>query len=514
MMRSLFSGVSGMRNHQIQMDVIGNNIANVNTVGFKGSRVSFQELLNQTVRGGSAAQANRGGTNPMQIGLGARIGAIETLQTPGSIQSTGKSTDLAIQGDGYFVVSDGGRNLFTRSGAFTVDEEGWVTNGSNGYRVMGWNARDGVVNPTESPVPVQIPKGETMAPIATTTVEYTGNLDARTTGSLRFQPDPVTVASPTDPTDTAQLSFTLRPTGALNEWAWEITTSNGVLSGASGTLQLGNSGQVIAQSGGPATLTLSTGTVTIYPPSVTEAGGGVFSTDAAKTMSISSGSFAPPAPQPIAVDVFDSLGQTHSVTIAYTKVGDDQWSWQATDAGGASVGNGTLRFEPSGKLAEATGGPIQFTPPGASTVEITPDFTRVTQFAEPASQAVRQQNGYPSGTLNDFYVDNSGMLRGVFSNGLERLLGQISLANFSNPAGLMKAGDTLYAESSNSGSASIGGSGIGGRGNVTAGSLEMSNVDLSQEFTTMIVTQRGFQANSRVITTSDEMLQELVNLKR
>ncbi|MEW6723378.1 MAG: flagellar hook protein FlgE [Bacillota bacterium] len=407
MMRSLFAGVSGLRNHQIRMDVIGNNIANVNTMGFKAGRVSFQEVFNQTIRGASSALGNRGGTNPQQVGLGMNVGSIDTLQTQGNLQLTGKMTDMAIQGNGFFVLNSGAGLVYGRAGNFDLDANGWLTNPGNGMKVMGWMANTNGVLPVtdESNLSeLRIPVGQPIAGKATTQVVYSQNLDSRT--------------------------------AAGSSW---VTS----------------------------------------------------------------------------VGVYDEKGATHAVTVTFTRTGTpNQWDWSASGTG--VTGSGIVTFNPDGSYASMTGGPIvvDLTAEGTTDISFGLDLGRMTQGAEPSTASAVERDGYPMGSLETFTIDASGTITGVFSNGLNQKLGQIAVCSFSNPGGLLRQGDNVYVESNNSGLRQIGQAGTGGRGIIAPGSLEMSNVDLSLQFTDMIITQRGFQANSRIITTSDEMLQELVNLKR
>ncbi len=405
-MRSLFSGVSALKNHQVRMDVIGNNIANVNTVGFKSSRVTFRDTLSQTLRAASSPQGGRGGVNPMQVGLGMALGSIQTNQTQGSPEMTGRQTDMAIEGNGFFVLSDGPRRFYTRAGLFDVDGDGSLISSVNGMKVMGWRAATGQIDIDQPMEALLIPMGKTINPIATTTIKFGGNLDSR-------------IAA----------------------------------------------GESVTQT----------------------------------------------------VEVFDSLGDTHSVNLTFTKTdtGSNTWSWTASGGSGTVAGgSGTIMFDTSGNMINATGPAFQFTPPGANSVSITPDFTGVVQNAAEGTLVFKSQDGYPQGTLVGYSVDDSGVIIGEYSNGLTENLAQIATAVFSNPNGLLRAGDTTFTVSANSGEPEVGQPGNGANGKLTPGALEMSNVDLSQEFTDMIITQRGFQANSRIITTSDEMLQELVNLKR
>ena len=421
MLRSMFSAISGLRGHQIMMDVIGNNIANVNTVGFKAGRVNFQDILSQTLHGATAPSGGLGSIDPAQIGLGMTVAGIDVLQTQGNLQSTGKTTDMAIQGDGFFVESDGSATYYTRDGAFDIGLDGSLSNPASGMKVQGWQAdANGNIDITQPISNLTIPIGQRTTALATSTISLSGNLDA---GSA-------------------------------------------------------NATQV------PTTMT-----------------------------------------------VFDSLGISHSVKVTFTKTGAGAWNWaasaDASDTGiaiaqtpasagppaVAPVNNGTISYTSGGVFSAQTGS-LSFTfPNGATATAPSISLNAMTQFSG-TSQPAAQTNGFNSGTLVTFAVGNAGELSGVYSNGQTQVLGQIALANFLNSAGLLRAGQNNFSATSASGAAAIGTPATGGRGSVTTGALEMSNVDLATQFTGMITAERGFQANSRVITTSDEMLQELVNLKR
>ena len=444
MMRSMFSGVSGLRAHQTKMDVIGNNVANVNTLGFKSGRVTFQEVFNQTLRGAGAPDAalGRGGTNPMQIGLGTGVGAVDTMMTRGSSQRTDNPTDLSIEGEGFFIVkgSNADSFKFTRAGNFGLDKLGNLVSGS-GMNVYGW-------------------------------MSY----EPQTDGSVKFDTE-----------------AEIKP---INLYTDEANGNKRVISAKAtkNALFAGN---------------LDSGTPAVGDTS----GDPQFSTP---------------------FTVYDSLGNAHEMVINYWKTGanatDSEWSYEVKEktidndgntqyvdvAGG---GSGNLNFNSAGKLVPPTTDPafplIQVTSIGADTIEIAPDFSSITQFAADSSVKPTNIDGYSTGNLVTFNVGSDGMLTGIYSNGQQQPLGLVALASFSNPAGLQKVGENLFITSTNSGEFTKGVQvGSEGVGSLSPGTLEMSNVDLSREFTDMIVTQRGFQANSRIITTSDEMLQELVNLKR
>ncbi|MCB0209418.1 MAG: flagellar hook protein FlgE [Anaerolineae bacterium] len=411
MMRSMSLAISALRNHQTYMDVVSNNISNVNTTGYKGSRISFQELLNQTLRGSSAPRGGVGGLNPVQIGLGMALAGVDTIFTQGSLQDTGKLTDLAIQGDGFFILDSGEGFFYSRDGNLDVGLDGSLLNLATGFPVAGWQAdEDGAIDTTQPLEKIQVPFGQTMARV-TSEMELRGNLDAQA-----------------DAGDTAV-----------------VTTS-----------------------------------------------------------------------------VYDSLGTVHDITVTFTKdATNNQWSWTAStadgDIGGLTPAGTTIGFNTDGSYSDtnpATTLSIAYNNGADSPVTIDLDFSNLTQLDGLSSIATSSQNGLPPGDLSTFTVGITGEVVGIFSNGLNRKLGQIAMATFLNPGGLLKEGQSLFATSANSGVAQVGLPGQDGRGQISGGYLEMSNVELAQQFTSMIVAQRGFQANSRVITTSDEMLQELVNLKR
>lgn len=422
MMRSMFAGVSGLKNHQTRMDVIGNNIANVNTVGFKASRVNFQDILSQTLQGASSGQGVRGGTNPMQVGLGMGLASIDTLFTDGSFQPTGKQTDLSIQGSGFFVLSDGVNQVYTRAGAFDFDNQGNFLVPGTGYKVMGWKADATGMIDTNAPVQnLVVPVGTAMPAKVSSSVTYANNLSASATAGVTSQ-------------------------------------------------------------------------------------------------------------VPASIDVYDSQGNAYNLGGTFQKTDDNEWSFTpnatVVDAKNnkiADVSGGpfTINFNGNGAYVSDSGGTITIDPTfvggpyaGAGTFTITPSFSTMTQYGgESTAQAV-DRDGYAQGTLESNTIDTDGIITGRFSNGQSQALGRVALATFNNPTGLSKVGDNLYSQSNNSGLAQVGPANSGGRGKFNPGSLEMANVDLAQEFSNMIITQRGFQANSKIISVSDEMLQELANLKR
>lgn len=453
-MRSLYSAVSGLQNHQVRMDVIGNNVANVNTTGFKKGRVTFQDILSQTLTGAAKPSDERGGLNPRQIGLGMTVASIDTLMNQGSIQTTGKNTDLAITGEGFFTTKLGDRTFYTRSGNFIIDRDGMLVN-PNGLKVQGWNA-------------VTLQNGDrfvnTAAPIEDMRIPLMEKLEARETSVVRLKSN------------------------------LDIKTP------------------VLAPNATPDDIIKNTHSTSI--------------------------------------DVVDPYGLKRRMVMNFQKVGLNQWRAVATIDGipdnNIKVNVGTVKtdtnnsmlinFNTNGTIAsiqEGAGATPQTVAQGALTATVSytlPDGqTRnfnmdvgsvgkvqdsITQFSSATTTRAYYQDGYEMSYLESFKIDDSGTITGSYSNSERRVIGQIAISAFTNPAGLTKEGESLYSESNNSGMPNMGTAGTQGRGKIYAGALEMSNVDLSETFTDMIVTERGFQANSRVVTTTDNMLQEILNLKR
>lgn len=462
MMRSMYSGVAGLKNHQTRMDVIGNNIANVNTVGYKKSRVVFKDALYQSIRGASRPTDARGGTNPMGIGLGMTIASIDQIHTPSPATITNKLTDMAIDGNGYFIVSDGGQNYYTRAGAFDFDKMGNLVNTSNGYRVMGWMAdADGNIDTVQAIQPIDISAYKTSAPQQTENASFSGNLDSTMAVAQVGGAD-------IDPTDGDQ----------------HPSVDDAVITSKEVYDSLGNQ-------------------ITLYFR--------FFKHD------VDAG---PPTVSSWACDIstdpdFENMSGYDSGT-----------DFEAVDLAAGDVPTGgtrmirayNLQFNEAGGINDADLAALTLTldrsDAGADDVTIDFDFSEMTQYNTESTALLEYQDGYPMGSLLSYNIGIDGTIQGVYDNGMVMNLARVAVANFQNPSGLAQVGSSLFQESNNSGDAVVGAPGDQGMGSILPGSLEMSNVDLSEEFTDMIVTQRGFQANSRVITTSDEMLQELVNLKR
>ena len=424
MLQALLASVASIQSQQTRMSVIGNNLANVNTTAYKSSDLTFEDMISQTIQGATAPSGNLGGRNPIQYGMGVLVAGTEVNNQQGSLNATNRPSDLAIQGDGYFMVGGGNAMGYTRDGGFALDSAGDLVQRSTGLRLLGWTA------------------------------DANGTIDTT---------KPITAAS------------------ALN-------------------IQVGGTSSVQA-----------TTQVTL---------GGNLKSSAATTDSWSA-----------SVRVYDAKGGPHDLTVKFTKDAAaaagapagtaNTWSWTATEGTTAigsstSSGNAALAFDVNGKLLNPTAlGNVQLdptgTPPGQS---LTIDFSKTTQLNTDSSVSATGQNGFPVGTLESYSVDSNGVITGSFTNGLSKSLGQVAMANFSNPDGMARAGNNLWSATSNSGTPMVGTANSSGRGSMAAGYLEQSNVDMSTQLTDLIVAQRGFEANTKVVSTVNEMLQTLIQMKQ
>jgi flagellar hook protein FlgE len=536
-LRSLFSGVSGLQNHQTMMDVIGNNIANINTVGFKGSRASFSETFSQTLRSATQPTSDNGGTNPLQVGLGMSVSSVDTLFTQGSLQTTGNATDLAIQGNSFFAVNKNGQTFYTRAGAFTFDSTGTLVSSGTGAIVQGKLADTSGTLPTGTQLQdIKIALDQKSPAKATSEVDLTGNLNSDATlGSVALSGnvDPTSTVGDTITqtfavTDDYGTSHTITATltkTAADTYSVDMSTPDGTITGGPGT----------------ATFDATTGVVSSFTPSAIA----FAPTDGAPSMSLnvtSSGLTQTTGTSSVAatftkatgytdaaVTAYDSLGNQHSITIRMSKTSNtNEWTWAAITDSPATVSSGQtgkILFNADGSLKSFSyddgSTSLNMNPNnGADAMSIALNagtagsFTGISQLSSSSSVTPSSQNGYAAGTMSNISVDSSGKIIGTFTNGTVMTLGEVLLANFNNPSGLVKTGDNLYDISGNSGGAAIVEAGVSTSSTIQSGSLEQSNVDLSEQFTQMIIAQRGFQANARVITTSDDFLNELVNLKR
>lgn len=610
MMRSMFSGVSGLKTHQTKMDVVGNNIANVNTVGYKRSTVTFNEMLNQQIRGASAPSSNFfGGTNPMQVGLGVTVGSIDVVHSSGSPQSTGRSMDMSIEGEGYFVIGLGSDNYYTRAGNFGFDSENNLV-ASNGMKVKGWTAAVDASNnfnldTSQAIAPINLTALSTSQIMQATSGMTIGvNLDSRLPATAATKPAKLTgeynsgagnlnlnvngIDLPTIVLDgTEDINAVTSSINSAIETAFNTTgpfvtndltniTITGPVAGRQASVEVLSTTTSGLTAGASATGTSTTKTyissivtggdvygATAANPVILNVGEGVvvdgeFSISDGTNLIVlnadnsgdwdldpSSGRLTlksnlgvtwgganmqvnyKKADYQTSMKVYDNQGGAHDFTVTYLKVAANHWvANYAVDGDVISMGAGNLytkgmEFKTNGQIDDLVPQNASFELPytfpaasGLDPLSITVDLTNMIQVANENSTLSNIQNGFSPGSLQRISVNQTGQIIGTFSNGENIELAQVALATFSNTSGLSKVGDTLFVESRNSGLPEYGAPGTAGKGSVKPESLEMSNVDLSQEFVDMIITQRGFQANSRIITTSDEMLQELVNLKR
>jgi flagellar hook protein FlgE len=418
MLRSMFSAISGLRAHQTKLDVAGNNIANVNTVGFKGSQTVFEDTLSQVLRNGSSPNGDVAGTNPAQVGLGVKVAGITTNFGQGSTQNTGRASDFMISGDGFFVTEQGNQQLYTRAGSFDLDGVGNLVT-PDGATLQGWMANaNGVIDANGPMTSLKINQGQVLSPVATSGAAVSGNLSAAALSTDAAVTSQITMFDGLG--NAHQIGVTLKKDPAPATDQWTLTLAEGATELSSSKVQFSNSGATTGRLTSPTTVSFTPSTV------------------------------GTPTPYP---------------------------SW---------------------------------------TTPVTIDLSALTQFGGASTAAAKEtaNSGSALGTLESYSLSNDGTVVGLYSNGLRQPIGQLALATFTNPGGLEKAGNSSYRAGDNSGNPLVGAAGTGGRGTLSAGALEMSNVDLAEEFTGLIVAQRGFQANSRVITTSDEILQDLVQLKR
>ncbi len=415
----MLAGVASIKAQQTRMNVIGNNLANVNTTAYKDSRVTFQDMLSQTIRGATRPSGSLGGTNAVQYGLGVLVSSTDINSGQGSLNATNRPTDFAIQGNGFFTVSNGDAVSYTRDGSFSLDAEGDLVHSATGQRLLGWTADSatGIID-TNSPIgpssTISIPIGARTAVQQTTQINWTGNLDSRVFGA-----------------------------------------------GTPGT---------------------TSGLVRVY----------------------------------------DSLGDQHDITLSITSDSTtaNKWNWSVAGANGDTItgGTGSMTFDPTtGQMLTGSPGTVTVNPPastGTPSFTMGLDLSTISQLATDMQIQASSQNGFAPGSLSSFSVGSDGIVTGLYTNGLTRPLGEIAMAIFPNPTGLQRMGSNLWQATDNSGVPVVGAPSTGGRGQISAGFLEQSNVDISNEFTDLIVTQRGFQANTKVVTTVDEMLQDLINMKR
>ena len=553
---ALYTGLSGLNTSQFRLDVIGDNIANINTTAFKGSRTLFQTQFSRTLSGGTKPGSNQGGTNPSQIGLGSTVGAIQRFFTPGSVETTGVPSDLAIEGEGFFVLrTPENESVFTRDGAMALSADNrLITQG--GYFVQGYSV-DSDFNLIPGAVgDLSIPIGSLTTARASGSAQLDGTLDSAgelaTQGTIvRSQVlhdalnNPITGATLlTDVKnpggspllaggdvitvngvkrggrDVPSEQFIVGTTGTtVNDFlAWMdqvtgIDTSAGVAGTpgvgvtAAGELEIrGNAGTQNALSIQAGTL-LSNGAASI-PFTFTE-------TQAANGESVNT-TFV----------VYDSLGTEIPVNVTMVlesrATGATTWRYYATAGADSDVdyniGTGTVNFDSAGQFVDAPQNTIVVNRVGSGAEDpltVSLDMTRLSGLnAQQSAIVMSFQDGFAPGTLIDFSIGNDGVITGTFTNGLNQTIGQLALATFANPAGLLARSNNIFFIGPNSGEARVTPPLTLGAGGITAGALELSNVDLSREFINLITSSTAFSAASRIISTSDQLLQELLLVTR
>ncbi len=548
MMRSLFSGVSGLANQQTKMDVIGNNIANVSTVGFKASRINFAEELSQLIRP-AGTSATGGLQNGVFVGLGVRTGGIERNFSQGILEATGKSTDLGLDGDGFFVLNNGQQDFYTRAGNFHFDGNGrFVTSG--GLFVQGWTADvRGNISDTAAIGNITLDSTVISPAIATQNASIAGNLDATASPTreiLTAVRALTETAGGTAATSATGLNSLLETTAALQDGdviSITGTEPDGTAVTATFTFGAANDGTTVgdllnsingAFSGSTASLD-ATGHLVLTDNVVGESQSSiVLSADSANTGTINLPSFVMSSKGEIpevssSIQVFDSLGSSHTMNVTFQKTENPgEWTFQVSFTGDETINSGssgTLNFAADGTLETVTytngESTLEFDPGnGAELVQLNLDlenstgFSGLTQFAGTSSVNLPFQDGQAKGDLGSFAIDEQGRLFGAFTNGKTRQIAQIALARINNPEGLEHVGNNAYDLSASTGIPIVGRAGVDFATSVLSTTLEASNVDLGQEFAEMIIAQRAFQANARVITVSDQFLSEVTQLKR
>lgn len=553
---AMYTGLSGMNVNQTRIDTIGNNIANVNTTAFKSSRTLFQSQLSRLLSAGNGPSATSGGVNPTQIGLGAVVAATQRDMTAGSVETTGLNSDAAIQGGGFFIVQrPNGQQVYTRDGSFAVDTGNRLVT-TDGFAVRGYgvdanfNVIPGVLTD------ITIPRGSLTLAKATQTVTMDGDLSAggtvatqgNTTASQALVDGGGGAASAgTALTDLRAASV---PGTALFAAGDSITVA-GMTRGGSvlpdRTFVVGTDGTTLGDFAtwlqGAALIDTSAG-VPGTPGVTVENGQLVIHSNAgesnaialnANTVRNTTGSTLPfnftetaaatGSGVASAFTIYDSLGNPVNVSATYAleslAATGPVWRYYLSAPNGAgaqqTIGTGTVTFDNNGNFVSASGNQFNLDRNGTgatSPQQITLDFGAVNGLSTLTSGVVSTQDGYPTGTLVDFGIGQDGTINGTFSNGLNRPLGQIALASFSNPLGLVADSDNVYTEGPNSGPPIVTAPGLGSAGQLLGGALELSNVDLSREFIGLITSSAAFQASSRVISTSSDMLDQLLLIAR
>ena len=569
---ALFTGLSGLDVNQTSLNVVGNNIANANTTAFKSSRALFSPQFYVTDAAGTPPTSASGGSNPSEHGLGASVSTIQQDFTPGAIQSTGVSTDMAIDGSGFFVIKNNGQQQYTRDGAFTLNPNNELVTASGAF-VQGFAAdANGAIVPGQL-TNITIPLGTNSASTPTTSVTMKGNLNASGTpaagASILLSESLTTIGGGAAPTAATPLTNiantsnnatplfnvgdTLTLAGTKGGRALKASTLTITAATTLGDLTNFEQGGLGIDTSVPANPALPTPGVTLQAdatnPNAVEinvtgnegndnaleiTGSGFVNQTGVSPLAYadgtnSAGVASKPSGESVHTNmtVYDSLGNPVSVDVTAvlesTATTGNTWRFFATSpdnlagASGSVLSNGTLTFDSSGNLKASTGTSINIDRAGTgarSPLSFNLNFSALSELSSTTSNLVMStQDGMPPGTLSSFAVGNNGTVTGAYSNGMTRTLGQVALASFANPDGLNNLGGNLYTQGSDSGVAGISSPGQLGTGIIRSGSLELSNVDLSKEFTNLIIASTGFSASSKVISTSQQLIQNLLQLQ-
>ena len=534
LMNALSSAVTGINGQQKALDVIANNISNVNTTAYKSQTVSFTDLLSQTIRSGSAATATTGGTNVAQVGLGVSVGSISTDLTVGSTSATSNSTDVALSGAGYFIVASGadGEYQFTRAGNLSVDADGNLN--VDGNIVCGWESytldADGnkVFNTNGTVEAINIYSDDysgnkkVMAAKATTSADVTGVVDSGanvvtgatlqnigdTTNLTWDATTSIDVVDEQGNTTEVGINWKKCATdGTTTSWYWEASATGTTISPSSGYVAFDSNGKMVTS---------------VTPLAATIADTNTGYSDISVTTGLTAGNYT------VAVAASTTSTGKYDVTLtdpdgtAYTTTSTDGSAIFTTSSGTVTLAAPTTLTEGSSTFAVAAGTTLNFdsTPAitvaskssGTNAVNVELDLSAITTTSSSSATLSGDADGYVSGTLNSYSISSDGTIVGTYSNGQKQSIAQIALAVFQNAQGLEKVGGNLYAASVSSGNYSTVVAGTGGSGTMTSYALELSNVDLAAQFSAMMISQRAYQANTKVISTADDMLQSLINM--
>ncbi|MFQ5502191.1 MAG: flagellar hook protein FlgE [Phycisphaerae bacterium] len=563
---ALFTGLSGLNSSQFRLDIIGDNIANINTNGFKGSRTLFQTQFSRTLSSGTKPAGNQGGTNPVQIGLGSTIGAIQRSLLPGSIETTGVPSDLAIEGDGFFVLrTPENENVFSRDGAFSLSADNRLIS-SDGFFVQGFGINDSFQLIPGAITDVTIPVGTLTTAQATSSAQLDGTLDSSATSDIATQGtilrseilyNATTGVALTNVTGPGTLLTDVRNTagpGAALFSTGDVITINGIKRGGrdipAESFTVGTTGTTIGDflswfdtvsgidstvgvAGNPGTAVTTDGRLELRGNAGTENAlsiqpGSLISNGATQVpFTFTESQAANGESTHTSFIVFDSLGSPMTVDLTMVlearTTASATWRYYANSVDDSdldfTIGTGTLQFDGNGQFVSSPQNGVVINRVNTGAIDpqaISFDFSNLNGLSTTGGSAMVMsfQNGFSTGTLLDFNIGQDGVITGTFSNGLNKTIGQIGMATFANPAGLLARSNNVFFVGPNSGEARITAPLTLGAGKISSGSLELSNVDLSREFINLITSSTAFSAASRVVSTSDQMLQELLLVAR